>query len=124
MAKKVLMSLNELQQKVAQSKQDIVEHRPLTEAEKEARELEFINKAPDGKKAYIPSLSERKNPNGIRRTEGELKMKGRKIPVTITFYPELLERLDEAAEASGMSRTAFLAMLVKKELARPENNNY
>lgn len=57
----------------------------------------FIDKAPDGKSG-----------RGIRR--------GKKEQIPVIMSPGLLDRLDEAAERMGMSRSAVITLAVNQLL--------
>lgn len=36
-------------------------------------------------------------------------------PVSITLLPEVLQKLDELAEASGLSRSRYIELMIKNE---------
>lgn len=50
---------------------------------------------------------------GATKTEPAPKAKrGRKEPITLTIVPELLQKVDEAAKEKGLSRAAYIAMVL------------
>ena len=46
----------------------------------------------------------------------ELKMKGNRIQITITLKPELVEKLTEIAEKTGLSRSGLCSWLIAEAL--------
>lgn len=49
----------------------------------------------------------------VIKTETAPKGKrGRKEPITLTIVPELLQKVDEAAREKGLSRAAYIAMVL------------
>ena len=79
--------------------------RNQTAAEKEARELAFINKG--GKLSDQPA-------GDVQPPEQNKK------PFMIRIDPAMLERIDKAAKRLGLSRSAFIVSSAAKELERME----
>ncbi len=79
--------------------------RNQTAADKEARELAFINKV--GKLPDEPA-------------ETAQTSEQNKKPFMIRIDPAMLERIDKAAKRLGLSRSAFIVSSAAKELERME----
>ncbi|HBN8537630.1 TPA: ribbon-helix-helix protein, CopG family [Pseudomonas aeruginosa] len=65
---------------------------------------EFIGGAPDGAHEQAPAAAKK----GVR--------KGRRQQITHTIADDLLQRLDEAAEATGQSRAALINLAIYRLL--------
>ena len=78
------------------------------EKQTEALVSNYINSAPDAKKEK-KTLAPKFDDKGR-------KLKGKKIVITVTFDPELLDKLSEISENLGMTRTGFINMIVRKEV--------
>ena len=71
----------------------------------------FINAAPDAAKA------KKKAEQPKERTDDKgRKLKGRKVVITLTLEPDLLDRTDELAKSLGLTRTGFISMIIRKEV--------
>lgn len=66
------------------------------------------SKAPEKVRDSIP-LSEVAGKKGVIR--------GKKEIITVGFAPELLRKIDAAAEANGISRAAFISLACSKAVA-------
>jgi hypothetical protein len=64
----------------------------------------FIDGAPDGRPAPAP-----KAPAGLAKP---IKTAGAKAIITVSISPSLLAKLDDWADARGMSRAAAIALAV------------
>lgn len=56
-------------------------------------------------------------PDGIRR---RWKLKGKKVVITLTIYPEDLQKVDEIAETLGITRTALINLWIQQNLNKSE----
>ena len=66
---------------------------------------DFLESAPDGKKG-----------------KSRWKLKGKKVIITHSIYPEELEKLDAMAESMGVKRAQLINMMIQRELSRFNNN--
>lgn len=66
---------------------------------------QFVERAPRA------APKEPEQPKEIKQPEQpKKKVRKGKQPITLTIAPQLLEKVDAAAKASGMSRAAYIAM--------------
>lgn len=83
----------------------------------------FVESAPDGLLAKQARLKEEKSRDTEKRRAANGRiMRGRRVVITLALKPELLEEVDARAKALGQNRSEFLALVIRKELLKPEAN--